>query len=298
MKTPTNLEAISGATVRAAAAGREALCEGRPSLPRDGRIPTAARGQALNSAVYEGWVRHRRYAPHAHSFRYRICMLYLDLDELDRVFAGRWLWSIGRRNLAEFRRSDYLGDPGVPLADAVRERVRAETGTAPLGPIRLLTHLRYYGHCFNPVSFYYCFGEDGTTLEAIVAEITNTPWKERHSYVLPASGARRHARAYAWAFPKAFHVSPFLPLQRDYAWRFTVPDEALRVHMDVGGDDGPEVDATLVLARREPGAASLARVLLRFPVMTLRIVAAIHWQAFLIWRKRNPVYDHPESHGH
>ena len=252
---------------------------------------------AFSSAIYEGWVRHRRHAPHPHAFRYRICMLYLDLDEIDRIFAGRWLWSVGRRNVAEFRRSDYLGDPNVPLTAAVRERVRAETGTAPRGPIRLLTHIRYLGHCFNPVSFYYCYAEDGVTLETIVAEITNTPWKERHSYVLPVTEAARHAGAHAWAFRKALHVSPFLPLQRDYAWRFTAPANALRVHMDVRNADLREVDATLVLERRPLTGANLTRILLRFPAMTLRIVAAIHWQALLLWLRRNPVYDHPKSQG-
>jgi len=258
----------------------------------------AARSRACappewQSAVYEGWVRHRRHWPHAHEFRYKICMLYLDLDEVDRLFADRWLWSAGGRNLAEFRRTDYLGDPRLPLAEAVRERVRAETGKAPRGPIRLLTHLRYFGHCFNPVSFYYCYAEDGKTLETIVAEITNTPWKERHSYVLPVASAQQHGRAFGWSFAKAFHVSPFLPMQRGYAWRLTAPADALRVHMDVCAGDACEVDATLVLERRPVNAGNLARVLLRFPAMTLRIVAAIHWQALRLWLRRNPVYDHP-----
>jgi DUF1365 family protein len=262
----------------------------------DARSRNCARTQ-WQSAVYEGRVRHRRHFPHAHVFQYRICMLYLDLDEVDTLFRGRWLWSVGSRNLAQFRRSDYLGNPREPLADAVRELVRAQTGKAPRGPIRLLTHLRYFGHCFNPVSFYYCYGEDGVTLEAIVAEITNTPWKERHSYVLPVASARRRGRVLAWSFTKAFHVSPFLPLQRGYAWRFNMPADALRVHMDVCDGDTCEVDATLVLERRPINAANLARVLLRFPAMTLRIVAAIHWQALLLWLRRNPVYDHPEKHG-
>ena len=131
--------------------------------------------RALVSAVYEGTVLHRRHAPHAHAFRYRMAQLYLDLDELERVFARRWLWSIERRNLAQFRRADYLGPTDLPLAEAVRARVEAATGARPQGPIRLLTHLRYAGVIFNPVSFYYCFGADGNTLEAILAEITNTP---------------------------------------------------------------------------------------------------------------------------
>jgi DUF1365 family protein len=162
----------------------------------------------------------------------------------------------------------------------------------------VLTHLRYFGHCFNPVSIYYCYGEDGSTLEAIVAEITNTPWKERFSYVLPLAGAARHASAYAWEFPKAFHVSPFLPLQLDYVWRFTVPDAALRVHMDVLRAGVREFDATLVLQRRELGGAALARVLWRYPAQTLRVVAAIHWQALRLWLRRNPVYDHPRAGDH
>ena len=122
------------------------------------------------SCIYEGWVRHRRHAPHAHAFRYRMYMLYLDLAELDRVFSARWLWSVNRRNLAQFKRSDYLGDPSMPLVDAVRARVREATGRTPEGPIRVLTHLRYFGHCFNPVSFYYCYADDGVTLDTIVAE--------------------------------------------------------------------------------------------------------------------------------
>ena len=281
-------------TMPHAAAYRSARESAEVATPDPARTTSTSAPPQWQSAVYEGWVRHRRHAPHAHAFRYRICMIYLDLDEVDRLFAGRWLWSAGSRNLAEFRRSDYLGDPAMPLADAVRARVRAETGSAPRGPIRLLTHLRYFGHCFNPVSFYYCYAEDGVTLETIVAEITNTPWKERHSYVLPVATAGRHGHALAWSFGKAFHVSPFLPMQRGYAWRFTAPGETLRVHLDVCNGEAREVDATLVLERRPVTAANLARVLLRFPAMTLRIVAAIHWQALLLWLRRNPVYDHPQ----
>lgn len=249
----------------------------------------------LTSAIYEGWIRHRRHAPHAHAFRYRLYLMYLDLSELDRVFARRTLWSVNRRNLGEFRRSDYLGDPAVPLDTAVRERIRAACGRAPTGPIRLLAHLRTFGHCFNPVTFYYCYADDGITLDTIVAEITNTPWKERHSYVLPVAGAARHGSALRWDFRKAFHVSPFLPMQRGYAWRFTAPGESLRVHMDVLDGAQREFDATLVLARKPLTGANLARVLLRYPAMTLRVLLAIHWQAFLIFRRRNPVYDHPSK---
>ena len=222
-------------------------------------------------------------------------MLYLDLAEVDSVFCGRWLWSAGRTNLCEFRRSDYLGDPALPLDAAVRARIHEVCGRAPGGPIRVLTHLRTCGHCFNPVSFYYCYADDGVTLDTIVAEITNTPWKERHSYVLPVATAERHGAALRWDFRKCFHVSPFMSMQRDYAWRFTAPDEALRVHMDVLDGQAREFDATLVLQRRPLNGVNLARALLRFPGVTLRIVAAIHWQALRLWLKRNPIYAHPKS---
>ena len=246
----------------------------------------------LASAVYEGTVRHRRHTPHAHAFDYRIAQLYLDLDELDRVFARRWLWSVGRANLAQFRRSDYLGPRDVPLADAVRARVEAATGARPVGPIRLLTHLRYFGHVFNPVSFYYCHATDGA-LQCIVAEITNTPWRERHAYVLPVDAAQAHGRALHWAFAKRFHVSPFMPMARDYRWSFTPPGDDLRVRMDVQRDGTSEFDATLVLQRRPLDGSALARVLWRYPAMTAQVVAAIHWQALRLWLKRNPVHPHP-----
>lgn len=258
--------------------------------------PIADAGSSLpkvSSAIYTGWVRHRRHHPHPHAFRYRLYLVYLDLAELDHVFRGRHFWSRDRRNFGEFRRSDYLGDPSLSLDEAVRQRAADVLGRRPEGPIRMLAHLRTFGHCFNPVCFYYCYRSDGETLDCIVAEITNTPWKERHSYVLSVESAQVHGNAIAWGFPKAFHVSPFVPMQRDYRWRFEPPGAELRVHMEVVGADGPDLDVTLVLERRPFDGRNLARCLLRYPLMTVRVVVAIHWQAFLIWRARNPVYDHP-----
>lgn len=258
-------------------------------------IEPATSAMALSSAIYVGHVSHRRFAPRPHQFRYPLFMMYLDLAELDAVFAKRWFWSVNRRNIAEFRRSDYLGNAAQPLDAAVRDCVQAQTGRRPSGPIRMLAHLRYFGHCFNPVAFYYCYQSDGTTLDTIVAEITNTPWKERHAYVLPIGDAQTHGSALGWRFDKRFHVSPFLPMQRQYDWRFQPPAEALRVHMDVSGETGQEFDATLVLQRQPLNAGTLARALLCYPLMTLQVVLAIHWQAFFIWCKHNPVYDHPRN---
>ena len=126
---------------------------------------------------------------------YRMAQLFLDLDELDRVFDGRWLWSVGRRNLAEFRRSDYLGARSAAGARRCATVWSKPAGTARRGPISLLTHLRYSGYVFNPVSFYYCYADSTRTqLDCVVAEITNTPWRERHAYVLPACSAEPRGR--------------------------------------------------------------------------------------------------------
>src|SRR5688500_4198941 len=166
----------------------------------------------MKSALYTGWIRHRRFGPAKNEFRYRIFMSYLDLAELPALFDRRWLWSARGPALAWFRREDFLGPQDVPLDEAVRAVVQERTGLAPRGPIRLLTQLRFFGYSFNPVSFYYVFGED-SRLETIVAEITNTPWKERHVYVLPITGAARvGSHAWRFGFAKEFHVSPFMPM--------------------------------------------------------------------------------------
>jgi len=251
---------------------------------------------ALASAVYEGVVTHRRHAPRAHAFRYRMAQLLLDLDEIEAVFRHHPLWSANRRNLAEWRRGDYLGPTEVPLAEAVRERVRSDAGIALSGPIRMLAHPRYAGYVFSPVTFYYCYESDGITLACIVAEITNTPWGERHAYVLATDRALRRGRALAWRFDKQFHVSPFMAMARQYDWRFTPPADDLRVHMKVRDGDACEFDATLALQRRALDRQALGRVLWRYPLMTAQVMGAIHWQAFRLWLKRTPVHDHPAGH--
>ena len=247
----------------------------------------------MHSALYTGRLSHRRYLPVTHAFTYPVTLAWLDLAELGRVFRGRWFWSTGRPAPAWMRRRDYLGDPSVPLDEAVRERVGRETGTRPDGPVRLLTQLRTLGFGFNPVSFYYCFDAADRRVVAIVAEITNTPWNERHAYVLrpPASVSRR--RALRFRLFKAFHVSPFMPMDLDYAWSFSAPGETLAVHMRNSRAGRKLFDATLVLKRREITGVSLASTLARQPLVVPLVLARIYWQALRLWLKRVPFHAHP-----
>src|SRR5690606_13662688 len=170
------------------------------------------------------------------------------------------------------------------------------TGQRPAGPIRMLTHLRSFGHCFSPVTFYYCMHTDGRRLDCIVAEITNTPWGERHSYVLPAQQAQVEGQTHRFALDKAFHVSPFMPMEQQYRWQFGLPGRDLAVHMQNVEQEVPVFDATLSLRRREIGTAALALALLRFPAATLRVVVAIYWQALRLRLKRVRFHAHPRLH--
>jgi DUF1365 family protein len=245
------------------------------------------------SALYEGTVRHRRFAVREHAFRHRIAMAYVDLDELPSLLGGRLVRR--RPGVVRFRRGDYLGDPAVPLDRAVRALVAERTGGAePDGPIGVLTQLRTFGHCFNPVSFYYCHRADGT-LHSVVAEVTSTPWSERHAYVLPA-GEGPAGRVLHGAFGKALHVSPFMGMDQHYVWSATTPAPTaptLSVHIESREAGARAFDATLALERAPFSRRTLARILLRQPGASVRVLALIYAHALALALKRVPIHPRP-----
>jgi uncharacterized protein len=240
------------------------------------------------SAIYEGTIRHRRFAVRPHEFSHRVALAYIDLDELDTLVGGRLVAS--PPGLVRFRRDDYLGDPAVDLAAAVRACVERHRGTAPTGPVRLLTHLRTFGHCFNPVSFYYCFTPE-ERLDAVVAEVTNTPWGERHAYVLGRTG---NGSVLAGDLAKRLHVSPFMGMQQRYLWRVATPADSLAVQISSDEQGRRVFDATLALRRAPLTRGSLARVTARYPAATIRLLALIYGHALALKLKGVPLHPRPQ----
>ena len=244
----------------------------------------------MDSALYAGRLRHRRFTPRQHEFSYRVYLAFLDIDRLPELMAGSRVSSYNRWNWTSFHERDHFGDPKQSLRARVVEDAKRNGIFLLDGKIFLLTHLRCLGYVFNPVSFFYCYDAAGN-LTAILSEVNNT-FGESHNYWLTRENEQEAGNGRRYRTVKQMHVSPFHGMGLEYDWIFTPPGEQLVVHMNTLANGKPNFDATLRLDRREWNERELVRVLTAFPLITVGVIAAIHWQALLLWLKGTPVYTH------
>lgn len=246
----------------------------------------------LPSRLYRGTLWHCRHRPKKHAFRYRVFMPLVDVSELPELVDDVPFWSARRWACARFLRKDFLGDPERPLLEEVRRRIYEETGDTQRGQVLLLANWRYFGVQSNPIACYFCFDENDGQLTHIVAEVTNTPWHERHSYVLPVEDSSGRLSI---KFSKAMHVSPFNPMDMTYHWSSTAPGETLSIKLSNYQSGQRVFDATLTLEAEPFTPRNLALAILGFPLMTAKVTAAIYWEALRLWLKGIPLYPHPKG---
>lgn len=255
----------------------------------------------MESAIYTGTVRHRRFKPRVHEFSYQVYMVWLDLDEMDQVFSRSLFWSKEGPGFVQWKREDFFGEYHKPLKLAVHDWIYQQTGKCFSGPVRMLTNLRVAGFLINPIVCYYCYSDetDGSQsqLEYVVTEVTNTPWGERTHYLLSCENGKAGSEKLARGkFFKNLHVSPFLPMEMRYEWRLDRPSRFLNLHFDnysLAENGGERVfDATLMLKREPLSSSSMRSILWRFPLMTIKVAWGIYWQALRLFLKRIPVFPH------
>jgi len=245
----------------------------------------------MESCLYLGSVRHRRFEPVRHEFTYPLFMAFLDIDRIPELMRASRLTSYERFNWATYREADHFGVPRLPLRQRLESDAASKGISLPDGPIFLLTHLRYLGYNFNPISIYYCYTRTGR-LDTMMAEVNST-FGETHNYWLSAGNQVPAPNSHIYRSSKAIHVSPFMPMELDYRFVLSTPGEQLVAHMDTLSDEHSSFDATLTMNREPWSAPSIRKALLRFPWVTAKVITAIHWEALKLYIKKAPVFTHP-----
>ncbi len=243
----------------------------------------------LRSAIYAGHVLHVRSRPKKHSLRYSVFSLLIDLDEIDELNERMRLFGYNKGALYSVHDADHGNGRRGDLRNWVHERLSAAGLEGDGWKIRMLCYPRIFGYVFNPLTVYFCYRAEGG-LAAVLYEVCNT-FNERHTYVIPVEGETageilRHRCA------KEMYVSPFMPMNCEYNFRISPPDENVAINIGENDPDGPLLFASFSGARRPLSDTGLLIMLLKYPLMTLKVMGGIHWEALKLWWKGVPVYRH------
>lgn len=246
----------------------------------------------MNTAFYVGRLSHARLTPKSHRFSYPVFMPLVDVDAVESITDQVPFWSQKRLAPARFVRSDFIGDQDVSISEAIKARILETTGKSFSGQIFLLANWRYFGLQNNPIACYFCRGADTDKLDYIVAEVTNTPWGERHSYVLPVTDSQE---PFQTEFTKELHVSPFHGMDQRYRWLSTTPSESLAIKLTNIEKNQRVFHAVLQLRRVPVSAKTGLMLLVRFPLETAKVTIGIYWQALVLFLRRIPLSSHPKN---
>ncbi len=246
----------------------------------------------IRQAVARGKVWHQRLVPFRHGFHYPLWLVWCDLSEVDAMLARHPCW--GRRwRPVVFRDSDFVDERSVSLNDKVREKAGALGLDWQEGRVVMLGQWRTLGTLFNPLVLYLHFSADSDQPDSMLAEVQNTPWRERHFY--PLKLQKKEQGGWEVNHPKAFHVSPFLPMELDYHWHLHVALPGLRLVLEDRKEDQAVFVAGLQLNLLEADRRNMGAVIFRFGAQGAATLRAIYWQAFRLWRKGARFHAHPRK---
>jgi uncharacterized protein len=253
---------------------------------------------AFRSAIYVGKVTHKRLRPKSHFLRYRMFYMLFDIDEIDRIAQAHRLFSRNRFNVFSFFDGDHgnkseAGNGALQLRAYVENHLRSAGMTPDGGAIRLMSMPRIFGYVFNPLSVYFCYDRAGD-LTALIYEVDNT-FGQRHSYVFPLEGTRNGSGPLHQRCVKEFYVSPFMEMGLRYDFTITLPDEVALLVVNGSDAEGLIIATVFGGTRREFSDQQLLRLALAYPLLTLKVIAGIHWEALWIWLKGVALKPRPQT---